>query len=358
MRFKSIFSRYLIALLALILVVTGTACGDENKENPETTKNTTKITTVSKADKKDKEDKKETAEKTTKKVQVNNDNLSTQKVSASSLPKYNGKAYVVLNDNLPAFGTAQITSSAFESYSSLDSLGRCGTALACCGQEIMPRPGEKRGSISSIKPSGWNQAKYEFISGKYLYNRCHLIGWQLSAENANPRNLITGTKYINISGMLPFENLIADYIHETGNHVMYRVTPMYEGSNLVASGVQLEAYSVEDGGDSVCFNVYCFNVQPGVSINYANGSSWADNAPQQTQSPAPKPTQPQTTPQTQAPAPTPQSGTYILNTNSKKIHYPDCPSVSRMSDANKETYTGDINVLLGQGYTTCGNCFK
>ena len=200
-------------------------------------------------------------------------NGEPEKANPSNIPEYSGTAYTVLNDNIPNFSSAELTTKGYEKYSSLDSYGRCGVALASCGKEIMPKDGEERGSISSIKPSGWKQAKYDGISGGYLWNRCHLIGWQLSAENANRSNLITGTRYMNIEGMLTFENMVADYIKETGNHVAYRVTPIFEGSNLVCSGVQMEAYSIEDDGDGICFNVYCYNVQPGITINYATGSS-------------------------------------------------------------------------------------
>lgn len=198
---------------------------------------------------------------------------SANPVKPSETPAYTGRPYVALNNNVPNFSSAELTTKAYEKYSPLDSLGRCGVAIASCGKEIMPGTNEERGSISSIKPSGWNQAKYDGVSGGYLWNRCHLIGWQLSAENANRQNLITGTRYMNVSGMLPFENMVADYIKETGNHVAYRVTPIFKGNNLVCSGVQIEAYSVEDNGDGICFNVYCFNIQPNITINYADGSS-------------------------------------------------------------------------------------
>lgn len=194
-------------------------------------------------------------------------------VDPSTLPAYSGTAYTVVNGNQPNFSASELTTVGYEKYANLDSLGRCGMALASCGKEIMPADGEERGSISSIKPTGWVQAKYSGISGGYLWNRCHLLGWQLSAENANRQNLITGTRYMNIEGMLPFENMVADYIRETGNHVAYRVTPIFEGNNLVCSGVQMEAYSIEDEGDGICFNVYCYNVQPGITINYATGDS-------------------------------------------------------------------------------------
>lgn len=190
----------------------------------------------------------------------------------NNLPVYSGKPYAVINNNIPNFSVAELTDKGYEKYGSLDSLGRCTAATASCGKEIMPKENEKRGSISRIKPTGWVQAQYDSISGKYLYNRCHLIGWQLSAENDNRQNLITGTKYMNVSGMLPFENMVADYIKETGNHVAYRVTPVFCGDNLLASGVQIEAYSVEDSG-GICFNVYCFNLQPDIVIDYKDGSS-------------------------------------------------------------------------------------
>lgn len=194
-------------------------------------------------------------------------------VTQIGIPKFSGKPYVAISNNIPNFSSAELTVKGYEKYSPLDSLGRVGVALASLGKETMPKENEKRGSISNIKPTGWVQSQYDNISGKYLYNRCHLIGWQLSAENDNPKNLMTGTKYFNVSGMLPFENMVADYIKETGNHVAYRVTPIFEGKNLLASGVQLEAYSVEDSGKGVCFNVYCFNIQSKININYATGAS-------------------------------------------------------------------------------------
>lgn len=194
-------------------------------------------------------------------------------VDPSKLPAYSGTAYTIVNDNQPNFSAAELTTKGYEKYSSLDNLGRCGVAIASCGKEIMPGANEERGSISSIKPTGWIQKSYSGVSGGYLWNRCHLIGWQLSAENANKQNLITGTRYMNINGMLPFENMVADYIRETGNHVAYRITPIFVGNNLVCSGVQMEAYSIEDEGESICFNVYCYNVQPGITINYATGDS-------------------------------------------------------------------------------------
>lgn len=191
----------------------------------------------------------------------------------TSIPEYSGQPYVVIDENVPDFAPEELTDKSYETYSELDGLGRCGPAISCVGRDLMPT--EKRGSISSVKPSGWIQAQYDWVDGKSLYNRCHLIGYQLTAENANDRNLITGTRYLNVEGMLPFENLVADYVKETGGHVLYRVTPLFSGNELVARGVQMEAMSVEDQGEEVSFNVYCYNVQPGVEIDYQTGESWA-----------------------------------------------------------------------------------
>ena len=191
--------------------------------------------------------------------------------SMENIPPYDGTPYVVLNDNQPSFTEEDMTDVSYEFYSDLDELGRCGVTEACIGQDLMPT--EKRGDISSVKPTGWVQNQYDFVDGKSLWNRCHLIGFQLAGENANECNLLTGTRYLNVEGMLPFENLVADYVKETDNHVLYRVTPAFQGTELVARGVQMEAYSVEDSGDGVCFNVFCYNVQPGVEIDYATGES-------------------------------------------------------------------------------------
>ena len=187
------------------------------------------------------------------------------------VPEYFGDPYVVINNNVPYFTKDDFIETSYEYYSELDDLGRCGEAIANIGQDLMPT--EKRGSIGSVKPTGWHTIKYDIVDGKYLYNRCHLIGYQLTGENANTKNLITGTRYLNIEGMLPFENMVADYIKETNNHVLYRVTPIFEENNLVASGVLIEAQSVEDNGKGIMFNVYCYNVQPGIIIDYSDGSS-------------------------------------------------------------------------------------
>lgn len=195
-------------------------------------------------------------------------------VSLENIPKYSGNPYVALNHNIPEFDLQEYGDTEFEFYSNLDALGRCGPAFANISPKTMPN--EERGEIGMIRPSGWHTVRYDFIDGKYLYNRCHLIGFQLAGENANEQNLITGTRYLNVEGMLPFENMVDDYVDETGNHVLYRVTPIYEGNNLVASGVQMEALSVEDGGVGIRFNVFVYNVQPGVVIDYATGENWAE----------------------------------------------------------------------------------
>ena len=253
----------------------------------------------------------------------------------SQVPAYSGEPYVVVNNNIPFFKDSDLTTEAFEKYSDLDSLGRCGAAYANVCQEIMPT--EKRGAIGMVKPTGWQTVKYDWVDGKYLYNRCHLIGYQLSGENANEKNLITGTRYLNVDGMLPFENLVADYVHETDHHVLYRVTPVFENSNLVASGVLMEAQSVED--DDVLFCVYCYNVQPNVTIDYATGESHASED-----------TNIQETSQST------DEQTYIVNENTKKFHLPSCSSVKDMNSGNKREFTGDRQELLDEGYSACKTC--
>ena len=202
------------------------------------------------------------------------DSESSSSTSLEEIPEFSGDAYIAINGNVPFFVEEEYTTESYEYYSELDELGRCGVTMACIGVDIMPT--EERGSIGSVKPSGWQSVKYDIVDGKYLYNRCHLIGFQLAGENANKQNLITGTRYLNIEGMLPFEDLVADYVKETENHVLYRVTPIFEGDNLVASGVVLEGWSVEDDGEGICFCVYAYNAQPGIVIDYATGDSYQE----------------------------------------------------------------------------------
>ncbi|MBE5877306.1 MAG: hypothetical protein E7290_10525 [Lachnospiraceae bacterium] len=265
---------------------------------------------------------------------------SVQGTSALAIPAYIGESFVVLNNNIPLFAETELTTTSFEYYSPLDALGRCGVTYACIGTDIMPT--EERGNIGQIKPTGWHTIKYEGIDGNYLYNRCHLIGYQLTGENANEQNLITGTRSMNVDGMLPFENMVADYVKETGNHVLYRVTPIFEGDNLLATGVQMEAMSVEDKGAGILFHAFVYNVQPGIVINYADGSSSVGEVVV-------------TTPVVEQPEAA--VGTdYILNTNTHKFHYPDCRSVNQMKAKNRKEYTGTREELIAQGYDPCGNC--
>lgn len=259
----------------------------------------------------------------------------------SQIPEFSEDPYVVLNDNMPDFDESDLTTEAFEEYSELDELGRCGVAYANICEEIMPT--EERGSISSVTPTGWVQEQYDFVDGKSLYNRCHLIGWQLSGEDANECNLITGTRYMNVDGMLPFENEINDYVDETGNHVLYRVTPVFEGDNLVASGVQMEAESVEDKGEGICFNIYCYNAEPGVTIDYATGENWLS-------------TDDEAASASDSTSEDDKTTEYVLNTSSKKFHKPDCGGVKSMNEQNKKTTSKSRQQLIDEGYTPCGTC--
>lgn len=277
--------------------------------------------------------------------------------SLEDVPPFSGEPYVVLQDNQPGFSQEDFTTDSFETYSSLDLLGRCGTAYANIGLDLMPT--EERDSIGQVKPSGWQTVKYDIVDGKYLYNRCHLIGYQLSGENANEQNLITGTRYLNVEGMLPFENMVADYVQETGNHVLYRVTPIFQGTELVARGVQMEALSVEDEGQGVSFNVYVYNVQPGVVIDYATGESQLGDPTAAQDQPAQESPDKDAQPaeeETPAESGDTVSFTYTLNTKTKKFHDPGCSGAASISPDNRDSFTGDRQTLLDQGYTPCGQC--
>lgn len=253
-----------------------------------------------------------------------------------AVPPYAGKTSVLIYDGNPLFTEDDMTTDVFRQYSELDEMGRSGAAFANVCRETMPV--EEREGIGSIRPTGWHTVKYEIIADRYLYNRCHLIGYQLAGDNAQERNLITGTRYMNVEGMLPWENKVASYVEETGNHVLYRATPCFEGGNLVASGVRLEAYSVEDNGAGICFHVYCYNVQPGILIDYATGESCLDDS--------------WTAPDIQADF----TYDYVLNKNTKKFHVPSCESVQDMSEKNKEYFAGDRQEAIGNGYSPCGRC--
>ncbi len=276
-----------------------------------------------------------------------------QNVSLDSIPAYSGTPYVAINDNVPFFTEEELSKTeCFEYYSDLDSLGRCGVVYALCGKATMPPKDDERGAISHVKPSGWVQGKYDtsLVDGGYLYNRSHLIGWQLTDEDDNEKNLITGTRYFNVKGMLPFENMVADYIRETNEKVMYRVTPIYEGNNLVASGVLMEAYSIADGGESISFCVYCYNVQPGVAIDYATGRNTLDTG---------NPVFPEGDEGVEEEEIASDAvADYVLNISSKRIHKPTCSSVDDMAAHNKQEYTGTRDALIAEGYKTCGSCFR
>lgn len=239
-----------------------------------------------------------------------NDDIGSTSISIEEIPEYSGEPYVVINDNIPGFSETEITDQSFEQYNELDSLGRCGTAIASIGRDLMPT--EERSSIGQVKPTGWHTVKYDNVDGKYLYNRCHLIGYQLTAENANQLNLITGTRYMNVDGMLPFENMVADYIKETGHHVLYRVTPVFDGDNLLASGVQMEALSVEDNGEGISYNVFVYNVQPGINIDYVTGESSPEDSTNNSES---------------------ENGEIRGNSNSKIYHCPGQAAYDQMGDS-------------------------
>lgn len=288
--------------------------------------------------------------------EVSNKDKSEDVVNLNNMGEYTGSPYISLNGNMPYFTDEEkLSTEPFEYYSNLDSLGRCGVAFANICKEIMPT--EERGAIGQVRPSGWHTVKYNgVVDGNYLYNRCHLIGYQLAGENANELNLITGTRYLNMIGMLEFENTVSAYVEETNNHVLYRVTPIFEGDNLVAKGVEMEAWSVEDRGAGVCFNVFCYNVQPGIEIDYATGDSWrSDGIPQKedikTDSSTEENLQSNTNNDTQQ-----EVKEYILNTNTKKIHLPTCSSVNSMSEKNKQIVNGTIDDIKEQGYTPCSRC--
>ena len=288
----------------------------------------------------------------------------TSAFSLREIPAYSGTPYTEVNGNQPYFTEEELTTQSFETYSELDSLGRCGVAYANVGQDLMPT--EPRGEIGAVKPTGWHLVKYDNVDGKYLYNRCHLIAYMLAAENANPQNLITGTRYLNVQGMLPFETKVCDYVKNTGNHVLYRVTPIFDGDNLLADGVLMEAYSVEDAGEGISFCVFVYNVQPGIGIDYATGDNWAESsgtyqstaAPVTVETLAPQPetdTAVQITPESPAPQES-QGITYVLNTNTKKFHYPTCSSVDDMKEKNKQIYTGSREEVINMGYVPCKRC--
>ena len=354
---RKMLNKLLIAfLLSASLFVTG--CGEKTTDevsdtNTESTEEANSVIP-------------EEAEKETQEdiADVGNTEGIADAEDVDSVPEYEGDAYLTLNQNEPEFEQEDMTTEAFEEYSELDDLGRCGEAYANICQEIMPT--EERGAIGMVKPSGWHTVKYnDLIDGNYLYNRCHLIGYQLAGENANEENLITGTRYLNVEGMLPFENMVADFVEETGYHVLYRVTPVYEGDDLVAVGVQIEALSVEDEGEGICFNVYCYNVQPGITIDYSDGeSSRSEHAEEEVRLAEEKKEERRGDQETQASVQekavsgetVSEETTYILNTNTKKFHRPDCGSVDTIKEQNKKEVAQSREELIKEGYDPCGRC--
>lgn len=287
-------------------------------------------------------------------------------LSYRDVPAFEGNPYVYVNDGEPTFTDEQRAAEpGHEHYGELDELGRCTAAFAVVGPETQPT--EKRGSIGEVRPSGWQMAKYDFVEGKYLFNRCHLLGYQLTGENANERNLITGTRYLNVQGMLPFENAVADYVDATGNHVLMAVTPVFEGSELVARGVHMMAESVEDGGEGVAFNVFCYNVQPGVVIDYGTGASMLE----EDATPLPDVSGAESAPDAASEGAGAREASekgatgsdegkgvaeYVLNTNSRKFHLPSCSSVGQMSPKNREDVEDTRENLIANGYDPCKRC--
>lgn len=274
-----------------------------------------------------------------------------EEITLDDIDLYRENCYVELCGNQPDYTKEEYTLKPFESYSELDDLGRCGVAYANICQELMPE--EERGEIGMVKPSGWHTVKYDCVDGKYLYNRCHLIGYQLAGENANEKNLITGTRYMNVEGMLPFENEVADYVESTNHHVLYRVTPVFSGDNLIADGVEMEAYSVEDQGQGICFHVFVYNVQPGIRIDYATGESLEDSSVivssgQHNQS---KKNVNEEMDNSET-----HTECYVLNSNTKKLHKMDCNSVEDISKGNKREYSGTRQEVLNMGYEPCKRC--
>lgn len=315
------------------------------------------------------------SEKTTELVTEEESDISPKASETDTIKEYSGKAFIEMNDNIPKFSEDEKNSTqAFENYSELDSLGRCGVAFANICKEIMPT--EERGEIGDVKPSGWHTVKYpEIIEDRYLYNRSHLIAYSLAGENANEKNLITGTRYLNQETMQIFELKVLDYVRSTENHVLYRVTPVFEGDNLLAEGVQMEAWSVEDEGQGICFNVFCYNVQPGIEIDYATGESKvadefatsenldteeadekSEKIDDKTESITENTTEAADNNNDNETDFEKQTRTYILNTNSMKIHLPDCKSVGDMAEHNKLEYEGSISELRKKGYKPCGRC--
>ena len=300
-----------------------------------------------------------TSDSITKETTSTTETVALPTFNLQDVPPYSDTPFVSINNNCPFFQLTDYPSDSFDYYSPLDDLGRCGECMACIGLDLMPTGA--RESIGMIKPSGWQLVRYDgIVDGNYLFNRCHLIGYQLTGENANLSNLITGTRYLNVVSMLHFENLTAEYIRATGNHVLYRVTPCFEGDNLLATGVLMEAESVEDNGTGLMFNVFCYNIQPQIFINYSTGETHLieENSEQNANDRlSPYLSEHDQTEDDDIPVQDGSEGKeYILNINTKKFHYPNCSSVTDMKEKNKQEYTGYRDELIEKGYAPCGQC--
>ncbi len=353
MRFLKKFKIKVLALCLVFLLVSTIGCQDVANYNAASSDNSVVLSEdnadadegAANFDDLSSGNKKEKKSKNKKKKSKNKKKKSS--FSLDDIPDYDGEAVVVVNKNKPYFKKKQLKKKSYEKYKSLDSLGRATKAVACIGSDLMPT--EERGEIGQIKPTGWHTVKYAGVDGGYLYNRCHLIAYCLTAENANEKNLITGTRYMNVQGMLPFEEKVANYLdNNPNNHVMYRVRAIYDGDNLLASGVLMEAYSVEDSGKGICFCVFAYNVQPNITIDYATGDS---SGPKFTGSSSSS-----SSSKFNSSSLSNEKGTYILNTNTMKFHRPDCASVAQMADHNKKTYKGKRKKLIKMGYSPCQNC--
>ena len=294
------------------------------------------------------------------------DALPRSTLDAAQLPVYSGEDAVEIRDNVPEFSLSELTRDCYVRFSPLDELGRTGPAMACLGPETLPT--EEKEQTGDIRPSGWHTQRYDdLIEDRYLYNRSHLIGYLLAGNHVQPENFFTGTRYLNAGSMLRYEIEVADYIEDSGNHVLYRVTPHYLGDDLLAVGVQMEAYSVEDQGEGIRLNVFLYNVQPGIVIDYANGDSRpaegeeTENLFTLTLGGEPLDSgESRAMPETAA-EPVPESTpamviTYVLNTNTKRFHYPDCRSVDQISEKNRQDFSGTREEAIAAGYRPCGNC--
>lgn len=292
---------------------------------------------------------------TTTLAQVKTTEISAPSFSYSDIPEYSGSPYVEINGNIPYFTDYPDKDDVFELYSPLDDLGRCGVAYANICEKLMPT--EPRGEIGSVKPTGWHTANYhDYIEDIYLYNRCHLIGFQLAGENANEQNLITGTRYMNVDGMETFENKVANYVKSNNANVLYRVTPVFKGDELVARGVLMEGYSLADNGQGICFCVFCYNVQPHIGIDYATGESWVLDDAVTTTTTSTTTANPVQTETKKTVVTKKVSSQYILNTNTKKFHSPSCSSVDQIKDKNKSYFDGTREEAISMGYSPCKRC--